>query len=117
PANFTDKVKITFSGYNRTETLHDFPVLVKLSTSLTGFNYAHFASGSGGDLRFTDATGTRVIPSEIDEWNPGGVSTVWVQVPALSGSSDYIWAYWGNPADTNLPVSTNVWVPPAFENV
>jgi len=117
PANFTDKVKITFSGYNRSETLKDFPVLVKLGAGVSGFNYGHFASASGGDLRFTDSTGTRVIPSEIDEWNSSGISTVWVQVPALSGPSDYIWAYWGNPADTNLPASTNVWVPAAFENV
>jgi hypothetical protein len=117
PANFTDKVKITFSGYNRGETLQDFPVLVKLNTGISGFNYAHFASGTGGDLRFTDASGTRVIPSEIDEWNTSGTSTVWVQMPALSGASDFIWAYWGNPSDTTAPAGTNVWVPQSFENL
>src|SRR6185312_11166750 len=92
PSNYTDRLKITFSGYNRGETLTDFPVLVRLSNSRQGFNYSHFASGTGGDLRFTDATGTRVIPHEIDEWNPAGESTVWVQVPALSSGSA-IWAY------------------------
>ena len=117
PANFTDKVKITFSGYSRNETLHDFPVLVNLGTNISGFNYAHFASGTGGDLRFTDASGTRVIPSEIDEWNVNGTSTVWVQIPALSGAGDFIWAYWGNPSDTTAPVGTNVWVPQQFENL
>jgi len=117
PANFTDKMKITFSGYNRNETLKDFPVLVKLGPGVNGFNYAHFASGTGGDLRFTDANGTRVLPSEIDEWNPGGVSTVWVQVPALSGPTDSIWAYWGNASDTTAPAGTNVWVPQSFENL
>lgn len=117
PSNFTDRLKISFSGYNRGETLQDFPILVKLSAGINGFNYGHFASVSGGDLRFTDASGTRVIPSEIDEWNPGGVSTVWVQVPIISGTNDFIWAYWGNASDTTAPVGTNVWVPPAFENV
>jgi len=117
PANYTDKLKITFAGYTRNETLQDFPVLVRLSTGVSGFNYSHFASGTGGDLRFTDATGTRVIPSEIDEWNPGGVSTVWVQVPALSGPTNFIWAYWGNSGDTTATPGTNVWVPPSFENL
>jgi hypothetical protein len=117
PANYTDKLKITLSGYTRSETLVDFPVLVKLGAGISGFNYNHFASGTGGDLRFTDATGTRVIPSEIDEWNPSGVSTVWVQVPVLNGPTNYIWAYWGNASDSTAPAGTNVWVPAAFENV
>ncbi|HEX4264253.1 MAG TPA: DUF2341 domain-containing protein [Verrucomicrobiae bacterium] len=116
PSDYTDKLKITFSGYTRGETLQDFPVLVKLDTGISGFNYSHFASGTGGDLRFTDAGGTRVIPHEIDEWNPSGTSTVWVQMPALTGAGDFIWAYWGNPSDTTAPVGTNVWVPQSFEN-
>ncbi|MBU6402854.1 MAG: hypothetical protein KGS61_21240, partial [Verrucomicrobia bacterium] len=45
-------------------------------------------------------------------WNDtNGVSTVWVAVPALSGTNDFIWAYWGDPAPTNALPSTNVWVP------
>jgi hypothetical protein len=118
PSNFTYHAKITFTGYNRDETLADFPVLVKFGTNIPGFNYNQLASPAAGDLRFTDASGTRVIPHEIDEWNPGGVSSVWVQVPRLSGTNDSIWAYWGNPADTVLPAtSTNgaVWIPAAFE--
>jgi hypothetical protein len=97
--------------------LSDFPVLVRLSPSLPGFNYSHFADPMGGDLRFTDSGGTRVIPSEIDEWNTNGESTVWVQVPALSGTNAAIWAYWGNPADTVPPAGTNVWVPQPWENL
>jgi Concanavalin A-like lectin/glucanases superfamily/Immunoglobulin I-set domain/Immunoglobulin domain/Domain of unknown function (DUF2341) len=120
PNNYTYHAKITFSGYNRNETLSDFPVLVRLGTNLAGFAYSQLASPTGGDLRFTDASGTRVIPHEIDEWNPDGTSTVWVQVPRLSGTNDYIWAYWGNPADTTLPATaTNgaVWIPAAFESL
>jgi hypothetical protein len=117
PANYTDHLQITFAGYNRSETLSDFPVLVRLSTNLTGFNYSHFISTAGADLRFTDSSGTRIIPHEIDEWNPGGESTVWVQVPELSGTNSTIWAYWGNPTpDADLP-STNVWVPQSWEGL
>jgi hypothetical protein len=120
PADFSTQLKITFSGYNRPETLKDFPVLVRLGTNVSGFSYAQFASATGADLRFTQAGGTRELPYEINQWNPGGISTVWVQVPSLSGTNDFIQAYWGNPADTVPPDYTtngSVWVPPAFESV
>jgi hypothetical protein len=117
PTNYTDNLKIVLSGYNRSETLHDFPALVQLSTSIPGFNYNHFASPTGADLRFTDSSGTRVIPSEIDQWDLNGVSTVWVQVPALSSTNTTIWAYWGNPSNTVPLPGTNVWVPQPWEGL
>jgi len=120
PSDYTYKMKVAFTGYNRNETLSDFPALVQLGTNVPGFAYGQLASPTGGDLRFTDSGGTRVIPHEIDEWIPGGVSPVWVQVPALSGTNDFVWAYWGNPAAITAPASqTNgaVWVPQSFENL
>lgn len=114
-SNYTDNMKITFAGYNRSETLQDFPVLVRLSTNLPGFDYGHFASPTGADLRFTD--GIRVIPSEINLWNTNGESTVWVQVPALSSTNTAIWAYWGDPSATTPLPGTNVWVPQSWEGL
>jgi hypothetical protein len=112
PSDFGSRLKISFPGYNRGETLINFPMLVNLSTNLAGFSYAQFASPTGGDLRFTDASGFEPIPHEIDEWNTNGTSIVWVNVPVLSGGNDFIWAYWGNPNATNPPAwATNgaVW--------
>jgi Concanavalin A-like lectin/glucanases superfamily/Domain of unknown function (DUF2341) len=106
PSGFGSRLKVFFSGYDRGETLTNFPALVNLSTNLPGFSYRQFASPGGGDLRFTDADGWRLIPHEIDEWNTNGISTVWVNVPSLSTTNDYIWAYWGNPAATNPPAYT-----------
>jgi len=117
PTNYTDHLAITFAGYNRSATLSDFPVLVRLSTSIPGFNYNHFADPSGGDLRFTDSGGIRIIPIEIDQWNTNGESTVWVQVPVLSGTNTTIWAYWGNPTNTTPLPGTNVWVPQSWEGL
>jgi hypothetical protein len=114
PSDFACSLKITFSGYNRGETLTNLPVLVNLSTSLPGFSYRQFASVVGGDLRFTDASGSRLLPYEIDEWNTNGVSHVWVTVPSVSGPGDCIYGYWGNLAATNPPAfSTNgsAWAP------
>jgi len=98
-------MRITFSGYTNTETLADFPVLVRLSTNISGFSYSQFASPSdGADLRFTAANG-RELPFEIDQWNPAGESLVWVQVPSITSSNDYITAHWGNAADSAMPPS------------
>jgi trimeric autotransporter adhesin len=112
PAAFGSRLKLTFTGYHRTEALTDFPLLVNLSTNLTGFSYSQFASPSGGDLRFSDSSGTNALLHEIDEWNTNGTSRVWVRVPQLAGPADFIWAYWGNGAATAPPAwATNgtVW--------
>jgi len=110
-------MQITCSGYTNGTSLQDFPVLVCLSTNVPGFSYAQFVSPTNGaDLRFTDASGTRLIPFEIDQWNTGGVSTVWVQVPVLSTNTS-IWAYWGNAAPTPALPTTNVWIPQPWEGL
>jgi hypothetical protein len=108
PNEFHARTQVQLPGYHRAEGLANFPVLLELSTNIPGFSYRQFASPNGSDLRLTDADGLRLIPFEIDEWNPAGTSFVWVQVPQLNGTNTSIWAYWGNPLATNLPVtSTN----------
>jgi hypothetical protein len=114
PTAFGSRMKIVFSGYTRSEALTNFPVLVTFGTSQTGFAYSQFASPTGGDLRFTDASGTAPVFHEIDEWNTNGASSVWVQLPALASATNFIWAYWGNPAATNPPpyaTDGSVWTP------
>lgn len=116
--NFNSSMKITFSGYNRAETLLDFPVLVNLSTAIPGFSYAGFDGANGSDLRFADSTG-RELAYEINNWNFNGISTVWVQVPNLASNS-VITAYWGNPNGITPPAYTtngSVWLPPSFQSL
>ncbi len=111
PWNFAYRMRIQLGGYDRPEPLANFPVLVVFRTNLAGFAYRQFASPRGGDLRFTDDAGLTLY-HEIDEWNTNGASCVWVQVPELSSAGQTLWAYWGNPAATNLPAyATNgaVW--------
>jgi Concanavalin A-like lectin/glucanases superfamily/Domain of unknown function (DUF2341) len=81
-------------------------VLVNLGANLPGFSYRQFASPSGGDLRFTDAGGLMPLLFEIDEWNTNGTSRVWVRVPRLAGTNDFIRAVWGNPLAARLPPSS-----------
>ena len=76
---------ITFSGYAGSGTLTDFPVLVRLSPTLNGFDYSRCRAG-GSDIRFVDAAGN-LLSREIDTWNPNGESLVWVKVPSLAPST------------------------------
>ncbi|MFZ4396969.1 MAG: DUF2341 domain-containing protein [Kiritimatiellia bacterium] len=112
------QMQITFGGYtNRSEVLTNFPVLVVLSNNInnSGFHYGYFVTANGYDLRFaTDAKPTtNSLNYEIESWNPGGTSYVWVQVPTIpTNGQGAIWAYWGNTsASTQLPCTTNgaVW--------
>lgn len=102
-SDYGSRMQINFTGYNRSSTLTNFPVLVRLTPDIPGFSYSQFASATGGDLRFTDAGGFAQLAHEIDEWNINGTSTVWVRLPTLSSSGASIWAWWGNAAVTNPP--------------
>ncbi len=87
--------KLTFSGYERTETLADFAALVTFSEGAAGFHYTDFASPDGLDLRFSDGSRGVELPYEIEHWDTAGVSRVWVLLPQLAAGTN-IWAYWGN---------------------
>jgi hypothetical protein len=92
---------VSFPGYTGGTALTNFPVLVRLSSSLNDFNYAKCKAANGGDLRFSDDDGN-LIPSEIDTWDPNGTSLVWVKVPTLTRTT-VIHAHYGcaNPIAMN----------------
>ena len=73
-----------------TNTLTNFPVLVRLSESIPGFSYDKCKSD---ELRFALADGT-LLAHDIDYWNANGESTVWVNVPEFT-SNTVIRACWG----------------------
>ena len=105
-ADFPSRLKITLSGYSGYDTLTNFVALIRLGPGIPGFDYETFASDTGGDLRFSNADGTRLLNHEIEEWDTGGESCVWVQVPELPPGGTHIWARWGNPRETTPPAYT-----------
>ena len=117
---WANSMTVTFSGYNQSETLTNFPVLVVLGASIPGFSYSQFGSTNGYDLRFSASDGVTELNYEIDQWNPSGNSYVWVQVPQLTSSS-YIWAYWNNPGAASGPAAYTIngatWPTNAFAGV
>jgi hypothetical protein len=97
-------LKIRFDAYTGTETLTNFPVLVTFNTGITNFSYSSFKSpADGADLRFANSNLSEALNYEIEKWDSNGNSYVWVQVPALSSSNDFIWALWGGSAYTTPP--------------
>jgi len=102
---WSNRITITFSGYNNAETLTNFPALVVFSNGMaSGFDYGNFISHSNTDLRFTDASRTTELNYEVESTN-NGAAFVWVQIPKLSTSNDCIWAYWGQ-TNVSAPVYT-----------
>ena len=81
------------AGYAGSETLTNVPVLVRLSTAIEGFSYADFSDAKGGDLVFTDESGSFVYPHEIDEWHTEGESLVWVKLPRMANGTKFKMAY------------------------
>ena len=109
-------MKVTFSGYNPpggASTLACFPTLVVLSNGMVnGFSFTNFAAGATYDeLRFTDSSGHTQLNYEVEQWNTNTAAYVWVQVPALASSNDFIYAYYGKSGVTAPPYATNgaVW--------
>lgn len=99
------KTRIMFGGYSGAEVLTNFPALIVLGPRIADFSYAQFASTTGGDLRFINATGTAMLNFEVEQWSTNGDSIVWVQVPELSATNTSIWACWGNAGATGPPAS------------
>ncbi|MCH8475935.1 MAG: DUF2341 domain-containing protein, partial [Opitutales bacterium] len=97
------QMDITLSGYSGSETLAEFPLLVRLSTEIPGFSYEDFESPEGHDLRFFTADGETELPYEVEIWNPQGESIVWVRVPEVSGSETTVRMKWNDPDQTTQP--------------
>lgn len=75
-------VDISVDGFESTVGLMNFPMLVRVSEEkIKGFHYARTAA-NGTDIRFTDENG-KLLPHDIDTWNPEGESLIWVKVPYM----------------------------------
>ncbi len=100
---------ISVAGYNKTDVLTNFPVLVVLSNGCAGFYYSAMSSpANGADLRFS-VDRLNEINYEIDQWNTNGASTVWVQIPAFQ-SNQAFYAHWGAAAPKpNYTTNGSTW--------
>jgi len=97
--NYRRLLTMTATGYDGEGALENFPVLVRLSTAIDGFDASSVRDPA--EIRFADANGN-LIPHEIDTWDPDGESTIWVSVPSLSGTDTSFTMCW-SPAHGTTP--------------
>ncbi|MFK8110994.1 MAG: DUF2341 domain-containing protein, partial [Rubripirellula sp.] len=105
--NWSFRRTLSFDNSGQSETLAGFPVLIQLDSSRIDYSQT---LNAGEDLRFVDGDGT-LLAHEIEVWNEGGTSYVWVRVPqiAQSSASDFVWMYYGNATATDAQDSAAVW--------
>lgn len=112
--NFRRRLAVTFSGYAGVETLANFPALVRIPA---GSPLYHDCAADGSDIRFADAE-DRLVPHEIDVWNPNGESLVWVRVPRLAGTVTSLFLYYRHRGQTSTAVSAgDVWKSAGYRGV
>jgi hypothetical protein len=104
-AQYKYLMDISFNRAPGAPTLNNFPVLVVLNSDIPNFDYAQLKSNAE-DLRFADDGGLE-LAYEIENWDTGGDSHIWVSVSTLSDTSTNITAYWGNPTDSTPSYTTN----------
>ena len=97
--NYRRLLTMTATGYDGAGALANFPVLVRLSSAIDGFDASSVRDPA--EIRFADANGN-LIPHEIDTWDPDGESTIWVSVPSLSGTDTSFTMCW-SPAHGTTP--------------
>ena len=109
PASFPFSLNLTIPASQVNSTLTDFPLLVSLSSSITGFSYNALLDPdsdgirTGGDLRFYASNG-KELAYEIADWNTSGTSNIWVKVPTISSSvNTVITAAWGKTGTETTP--------------
>jgi len=87
--------------------LLDYPALIELNETIPGFQYSDFLSmnSPAADIRFMAADRSE-LKYEIDTWDTGSSSFIWVQVPVLE-SNVYINMYYGKAGDRSPEYTTD----------
>lgn len=97
--------KLTFNASGVTSAITNMPVLVTLTPS----NIDYTKAGTGGNaLRFVDRN-NNLLSYEIEQWNNNGTSTIWVKVPSISTTDNFMWLYYGNATAPSAQNKTAVW--------
>ncbi len=91
-AEFFRSMKFTVTGYEGTETLKNFPVLVRISEDTPKFSYNELLSDTGEDICFIDMNGNP-LAFEKDTFNPNGESLFWVIIPELTQNTEFVMCY------------------------
>ena len=110
-ADFAYTNKLMVAGYAGTETLTNFPVLVRLSeTRVPGFLYGNLTNEKGKDIAFFDELGNRLASEiETNSWKyANNESLIWVKLPQMKNRTKFYMCY--HPSDSRAWVTNdNPW--------
>lgn len=99
------RLDVQVEGLALDRPLDDVPILVRLDPDR--IDYAA-AGPEGASLRFLGQNG-QTLPYEIEGWNAGGVSDVWVRVPQIDPAGAAIFLLYGDPNAPLPPGPAEVW--------
>lgn len=95
--------ELTVPGYTLEETLDNFPVLVRIPSVIT------LSCGAEGQyMRFYSEDGSKELAFEIDTWNHGYESLVWVKLPSLAKGTKFLLKY-GENFSARTTCDVDVW--------
>lgn len=101
------RIPLTIDNSGTTSATTGVVGLVRLTPER--FPYENLKS-SGEDIGFFDTSG-RELPFEVETWEPGGESRLWVRIPEVGadGSSERIWLYFGSRGKRGRRDENSVW--------
>lgn len=107
--SFSRRRPISIDVTRITTELRDVPVLIALDSSR--IDYGQTQNG-GQDLRFYTFDLATELDYEIESWDEGGTSYVWLLMPQLApaGTPLQLWMYHGDPAAPAGQDPPAVWV-------
>jgi hypothetical protein len=92
------KLSLNTAGAGISGNVYGFPLLVRLTESITGFDFSQAKNG-GEDIRFVSSNNT-LLKYEIEGWDAArGLAQIWVSVDTVfcNNNVQYITMCWGNP--------------------
>jgi biopolymer transport protein ExbB len=95
---FRKKIVLDTSAAEVTESVTDFPVLVRLHSG--NFGYFMDVQENGADLRFVASDDKTPLKYHIEKFDlVNQMAYLWVKLPRLSADTDknFMWMYYGNP--------------------
>lgn len=107
-AAWTNRLRIEINNTDQATTFTSQPVLVVLTPSI--LNYAQLKA-DGADMRFVSSDNTTALDYEVETWNSGGTSEIWVRIPTITASVDtgYFYIYFNNSLAADAQNKTGVW--------
>jgi len=105
--NWTARRVVRIDTTNLVGDVDSFPVMMFIDSSRVDFTTL---GDSGFSIRFVDQNDTTLLAHEIEHWDSGGTSYVWVMVPNIKATGrDSFFMYYGNPSAGDCTNTSALW--------